>query len=273
MSPAEKETLLEACIRRYRRVLVAFSGGVDSAYLAFTVHRVLGNDAVMVTALSASVSEMQENLARDFAARYGLNHRMIESEELEDPNYSANPTNRCYFCKSELFSRLEELRREWGMEVVFDGSNADDLGDHRPGRTAASENLVTSPLVEAGMTKQDIRERSRHWELPTADLPAMPCLASRLPYGVAVTREKLRQVERAEAFLRQLGFREFRVRHHENLARLEISPAEMGRVLDLELFDRINRELRALGYSYVTLDLQGFRSGSLNEQLLELSAS
>jgi uncharacterized protein len=271
MSPAQKEARLEAVIGRYRRVLVAFSGGVDSAYLAFIAHRVLGDAAVMVTALSPSVSAMQENLARDFARRYGLNHRVIESAELEDPNYAANPSNRCYFCKSELFTRLDQLREEWGMEVVFDGSNADDLGDHRPGRAAAAENAVVSPLVEAGMTKQDIRERSRAWDLPTADLPAMPCLASRLPYGVAVTRDKLRQVEQAEDFLRRLGFREFRVRHHESLARLEISPAEMPRLLDLHLLDHINRELRRLGYTYVTLDLQGFRSGSLNEQLLHLS--
>lgn len=271
MSPAEKELCLESAIRRYGRVLVAFSGGVDSAYLAFTVHRVLGDAALMVTALSASVSEMQTKLARDFASQYRLNHRFIESSELEDPNYSANPSNRCYFCKSELFSRLEELRQELGMEVVFDGSNADDLGDHRPGRAAASESAVVSPLVESGMSKQDIRERSRHWGLPTADLPAMPCLASRLPYGVAVTREKLLMVERAEACLRELGFREFRVRHHESLARVEIAPGELPRALDLEVLDRINRALRAVGYTYVTLDLQGFRSGSLNETLTALT--
>jgi len=267
MSPEEKEHQLIRFIEGYNSSLVAFSGGVDSSYLAFVSNRVLGPAARVVTAISPSVSEMQQALVRDFVDRYGLNHQFITTDEMADPNYVSNPSNRCYFCKSELFDELRRLRQEWGMAVVFDGSNADDLGDYRPGRQAAEEREIVSPLIEAGMTKQDIRERSRAWGLPTWDMPSMPCLASRLPYGVAVTPEKLSQVEKAEAFLRSKGFQEFRVRHHEELARLEIAPSEFPKILDVALFTEINRELKALGYRYVTLDLQGFRSGSLNELL------
>ncbi len=267
MSPEEKEFQLVHFIEGYNSSLVAFSGGVDSSYLAFISHRVLGPAARVVTAISPSVSEMQHSLVKNFVARYGLNHEFITTDEMADPNYASNPSNRCYFCKSELFDELRRLRQEWGVDVVFDGSNADDLGDYRPGRQAAEEREIVSPLIEAGMTKQDIRTRSKDWELPTWDMPSMPCLASRLPYGVTVTPEKLSQVERAEAFLRSKGFQEFRVRHHEELARLEIAPSELPRILDATLFAEINRELKALGYRYVTLDLQGFRSGSLNELL------
>lgn len=269
MTPAEKERELIRFLERYSRVIVAFSGGVDSSYLAFLTHRVLGTSARIVTALSPSVSQSQEEMVRQFVARYGVTHQFIRTEELDDPDYAANPSNRCYFCKSELFDRLRSLRDEWGVEAIFDGTNADDLADYRPGRQAAAEKAVVSPLAEAGMGKADIRERSKEWGLPSWDMPATPCLASRLPYGVEVTEEKLRQVDAAESLLRSLGFTEFRVRHHESLARLEISPEEMPRVFDQALLDRINRELKALGYRYVTLDLQGFRSGSLNE-LLEL---
>ncbi len=269
MTPGEKERELVRFLQGYNSSIVAFSGGVDSSYLAFMANRVMGSAARVVTALSPSVSRMQEELVRHFVADYGLNHQFIETGELDNPSYAENPTNRCYFCKSELFDFLRRLKAEWGVEAVFDGSNADDMGDYRPGRTAAEERAVTSPLIEVGMTKAEIRELSRRWNLPTWDLPAMPCLASRLPYGVTVTREKLSQVERAEDLMRGLGFREFRVRHHESLARIEVAPVEMSRILDLQLFDEINRGMKALGYQYVTLDLQGFRSGSLNE-LLEI---
>lgn len=267
MTPAEKERKLVRFLEGFDGAIVAFSGGVDSSYLAFLSHRVLGSSARIVTALSPSVSRSQEEMVRQFVDRFGVNHQFIRTDELEDPDYAANPSNRCYFCKSELFDRLRRLRKEWNVEAVFDGTNADDLSDFRPGRQAAAEQEIVSPLAEAGMGKADIRERSREWDLPTWDMPATPCLASRLPYGVEVTVEKLRQVDAAESFLRSLGFSEFRVRHHETLARLEISPSEMPRILDQAVFDRINRELKALGYRYVTLDLQGFRSGSLNELL------
>ncbi len=267
MSLQQKEQELVAFIRRYKSAIVAFSGGVDSACLAFIANRVLGDRAYAVTALSPSVSERQKEMVEHFAKQYGLNHRVIVTEEMSDPNYTSNPSNRCYFCKSELFGYLRKLRDEWGAEVVFDGSNRDDVGDYRPGRQAADEKGIVSPFVEVGIRKADIRALSRKWELITWDQPSMPCLSSRFPYGVEITEEKLRQVDRAESFLWDLGLRNFRVRHHEDLARIEVARDEMERLLDLDTFDAINREFRALGYHYVTLDLQGFRSGSLNELL------
>lgn len=271
MSPAEKEKALVEWLQAYRAAIVAFSGGVDSTYLAFTAHRVLGERCLAVTGLSPSMSRTQRELVDDVVRRLGLRHRFITTDEVEDPRYAANSPNRCYFCKSELFRRLETVRSEEDADVVLDGGNADDLTDHRPGREAGREYGVRSPLAELGMGKSDIRERSRFWGLPTWDLPATPCLASRFPYGVPVTPEKLSQVETAEEVLRSMGFREFRVRHHEDLARLEISVEEMPRILKLEVLQQVNRELRRLGYRFVTLDLGGFRSGSLNDLLqLEL---
>jgi len=267
MVPEEKERTLIRLLQGYNSSIVAFSGGVDSSYLAFMANQVMGARARLVTGLSPSVSAMQERLVRDFVARFGVNHVFIHTSEAEDVRYAANPSNRCYFCKSELFSKLEELRLKWDVEVIFDGSNADDAGEYRPGRQAAAEQSVRSPLMEAGLSKQDIRELSRKWGLPTWNLPSMPCLASRLPYGVEVTPTRLSEVEQAEAYIRELGFVEFRVRHHDGLARLEISPREMPKALDISLFESINRKLREIGFHYVTLDLQGFRSGSLNEQL------
>ena len=267
MTPEDKEQSLHEFLRRYSSAVVAFSGGVDSSYLAYASNQVLGEAARAVTALSPSVSELQEKLVRDFVSSFKLNHCFVDTSEMENPEYTANPTNRCYFCKSELFSRLDKLRAEWGIDVIFDGSNADDVGDYRPGRKAADEEQVVSPLIEVGMTKEDIRLLSKKWGLPTWDLPAMPCLSSRLPYGVEVTPEKLRQVESAEQYLRTLGLEQFRVRHHEELARIEIASSEMAKVLDLRLFEQISHKLKTFGYPYVTLDLEGFRSGSLNELL------
>lgn len=267
MALDEKEQVLAQFIGRYGSAIVAFSGGVDSSYLAFLANRVLGNRARAVTAVSPSLSERQRELALSFASSYGLNHRVIHTREVDDPRYTKNPSNRCYFCKSELYTYLEQVRLESKAEAIFDGSNADDLGDYRPGRQAAGENAVVSPLVEAGLSKDNIRALSRKWGLPTWDQPAMPCLSSRFPYGVEITKEKLRQVDSAESFLRTLGLKNFRVRHHEYLARIEIDQSEMSKILDLNLFEQISRELKVLGYRYVTLDLQGFRSGSLNEGL------
>jgi uncharacterized protein len=267
MTPKEKEAALVRLIGRFESSIVAFSGGVDSSYLAFMAQRVMGDKARCVTALSPSVSKMQQKLVREFVDRYRLNHVFVQTRELDNPAYSRNTSDRCYFCKSELFGFLQEMREKEQVDIVFDGSNADDVRDYRPGRKAADEGGVMSPLIEVGMTKEEIRQLSRGWGLPTWDLPAMPCLSSRLPYGVEVTPEKLRQVEKAESVMREMGFREFRVRHHEELARLEIAQSEIKRMLDLEVFDEVNRRLKDLGYHYVTLDLQGFRSGSLNELL------
>ena len=210
---------------------------------------------------------MQRQLAVDFAQENGLNHTLIGTREMEDERYTRNPTNRCYFCKAELFAHLDRLRQEWEVEVVFDGSNRDDVSDYRPGRQASAEWSVISPLIEAELGKDDIRRLSKKWGLATWDLPSMPCLSSRFPYGIEITEEKLRQVERSEDFLRSLGFRNFRVRHHEGVARIEVDASEMDRILDPQLFAKIHRALRSYGYLYVTLDLRGFRSGSLNDEV------
>jgi pyridinium-3,5-biscarboxylic acid mononucleotide sulfurtransferase len=267
MSLEEKERALAGFIGQYRTAIVAFSGGVDSSYLAFVAHQVLGERARAVTGISPSVSERQRELVEEFVRKYSLNHTVINTGEMENPSYTGNPSNRCYFCKSELFDQLNQRREEWNLEVIFDGSNSDDVGDYRPGRQAAGEQKVVSPFIEVGLSKDDIRQLSRKAGLPTWDLPAMPCLSSRFPYGVEITEDKLRQVDKAESFLRDLGFRNFRVRHHEDLARIEVDKAEMADILDATLLDVINREFRSFGYHYVTLDLQGFRSGSLNELL------
>lgn len=267
MSPKDKESRLLKYLEQFSSSIVAFSGGVDSSYLAFMADRVMGEEARIVTALSPSVSKMQENLVREFVSTFKLNHHIIRTDEMDDPHYTSNPSNRCYFCKSELYKVLLDLKEEWNVEVIFDGSNADDVGDYRPGRTAAHEASIKSPLIEAGIRKEDIRLLSREWGLPTWNLPAMPCLSSRLPYGVEVTPERLEQIEEAESYIRSLGFRDFRVRHHEDLARIEIAQGELSKAMNLELFRTINDHLKSLGYQYVTIDLQGFRSGSLNELL------
>lgn len=267
MGPKDKESRLLKILDEYSSSIVAFSGGVDSSYLAFMASRVMGDGARIVTALSPSVSKMQENLVREFVSTYKLNHHFIHTDEMNDPHYTSNPVNRCYFCKSELYDALVELKAKWKVDVIFDGSNADDIGDYRPGRTAAHEADVRSPLIEAGIRKDDLRVLSKEWGLPTWNLPAMPCLSSRLPYGVEVTPEKLEQIEEAESFIRSLGFRDFRVRHHEDLARIEVSQGELPKIMDLGLFKAIDKHLKSLGYQYVTIDLQGFRSGSLNELL------
>jgi uncharacterized protein len=262
-----KEQMLHGLLSQLGSVIVAFSGGADSAYLAHAAHKVLGARALAVTAESASYPDAHRQLALRVAREFDIPHEIIRTAEIQRPEYRANPANRCYFCKDELYSHLSTLARERGFAVVVDGSNADDRGDYRPGRQAAREHGVRSPLDEVELSKADIRSLSHAAGLPTWDVPASACLSSRIPYGSEVTEEKLRTIEAAENVLRDLGFRVFRVRHHETLARLEIARDEMPRALEPSVAERLTRDLRALGYQHVTVDLQGYRLGSLNEAL------
>jgi len=262
-----KEQALAGALSSLGSVVVAYSGGVDSAYLAYVAHRTLGERAVAVTADSPSYPERHRQLAIRIASQFGLRHEIIHTSELERPEYRANPANRCYYCKHELYTHLTRLAAARGATVV-DGNNADDRGDYRPGRQAAREFGVRSPLDEVGLGKDEIRELSRRAGLPTWDEPASACLSSRIPYHSEVTDEKLRTIERAEQAVRALGFRVFRVRHHDELARIEIARDEMARALEPEVNAALVRELKGIGYRYVSLDLQGYRTGSLNEGLL-----
>ncbi len=263
---ADKAGALERQLAAFGSVVVAYSGGVDSAYLAYVASRTLGDRAVAVTADSPSYPERHRQLALQIARDFGLRHQVIHTRELDRAEYRANPANRCYYCKHELYTHLSRIAAE-RHAVVLDGNNADDRGDYRPGRQAAREFGVRSPLDEVGLTKDEIRALSRFAGLPTWDEPASACLSSRIPYHHEVTDEKLRTIERAEEALRRLGFRVFRVRHHDQVARIELSRAEMARALDEETAAQIVRELKAIGYLYVSLDLQGYRTGSLNEGL------
>jgi pyridinium-3,5-biscarboxylic acid mononucleotide sulfurtransferase len=262
---ASRERRLYDALSSFDSVIVAFSGGVDSAYLAWVATEVLGPAALCVTADSPSYPDHHRQLALRIAREFSLHHEFVTTSETEQPEYRANPVNRCYYCKSELYDVLSRLAAARGIAVIVDGSNADDRSDYRPGRQAAREYGVRSPLDEADLTRADIRELSRRAALPTWDEPASACLSSRIPYHSEVTTEKLRMIERAEAALRDLGFRVCRVRHHDTLARIELGTNELHRALDLDVRERIVRELRAIGYQHVTIDLQGYRMGSLNE--------
>ena len=266
---SELLTIRNALLARlagYGRVAVAFSGGVDSAVVARAAFEACGEKAVAVTAVSLSLASGELEEARKIAALIGIRHVVLETQEFENESYLANPANRCYFCKTELYSRLESRLSELNADVICNGANLDDQGDYRPGMTAAKEHAVRSPLVEAGLTKADVRELAKHWSLPCWDKPAMPCLSSRIAYGVAVTPERVARIDSAESFLRrEFGLREFRVRCEANdLARIEIALGEVTPLLSQTTFERISHELRSLGFRCVTLDLEGFRSGNLN---------
>ncbi|HYE86740.1 MAG TPA: ATP-dependent sacrificial sulfur transferase LarE, partial [Vicinamibacterales bacterium] len=259
---AQKGRRLNEILAGYESVLVAFSGGVDSAYLAIAAQQALGDRALAVTADSPSYPDTHRQLALSIARRFGIAHEIIRTAELERPEYRANPANRCYYCKDELYTHLATLASERGFAVVVDGSNADDRGDYRPGRQAAREHHVRSPLDEADLSKDEIRELARQAGLESWNEPASACLSSRIPYGHQVSNEVLRQIEQAEAAVRALGFRVFRVRHHDTVARLEVARSEMARALEPEVSAQLTTALKALGYQYVSLDLQGYRLGS-----------
>jgi pyridinium-3,5-biscarboxylic acid mononucleotide sulfurtransferase len=266
LSAEEKELSLLKQLAEFPSVIVALSGGADSAYLAWAAHRAIGERALLVTALSPSYSSHDRAVVEDFVRQLGVRHEFIETHEMENPRYRVNAADRCYFCKDELFTVLDVMAQERGFAVIAYGVNADDTLDFRPGHRAASEHRVLAPLLDAGLHKPEIRLLSQRAGLPTWDRPASACLASRLPYGTEVTPERLALVERGEAALRELGFRQFRVRLHDKLARVEIAPEEMPRAMSPEMAASISARLKAAGFTFVALDLEGYRQGSLNER-------
>lgn len=268
-----KQAALLDNLKALKRVLVAYSGGTDSAYLAWAARQALGDAAVAVTADSASIPESHKRDAAEFARQFGIRHEVIPTFEFDNPDYAANNPDRCFHCKDELFRRMEEIAPRFEGAVIVYGVNTDDLGDYRPGQGAAKLHEVKAPLVEAGLSKAEIRELSRMAGLPTWDRPAAACLSSRVPYGTPVTPETIKKIEDAEERVRALGFRQFRVRYHGEMARIEIDRTEMAAALTLDMCDRLHDAVRAAGFQYATLDLKGYRQGSLNEVLPQAAGS
>ncbi len=263
----DKYNDLKEYLNNLGSVAVAFSGGVDSTFLLKVAHDTLGDRAIAVTARSLSFPERELKEAIAFARKLGVDHKIVDSEELDIEGFSENPTNRCYLCKHELFSKMKQIALENGISEVVEGSNLDDLGDYRPGLTAIQELEVKSPLRSAGLTKDEIRQLSKDMGLPTWEKQSFACLSSRFPYGQRITPEKLRMVDEAEQLLLDLGFRQIRVRHHDTLARIEISEDQFPKIMEKEIRDRINSRLKEIGFTYVSLDLTGYRTGSMNETL------
>jgi uncharacterized protein len=267
---ASKLDQLKVVLRSGGRTLVAYSGGVDSVLLAKVAHDTLGDDALAVIADSPSLPRRELDEALEIGKQFGFPVRVIKTNEMADANYTSNPSNRCYFCKSELFEKLAETAQRERWQTIVYGENASDVGDFRPGAVAAKEYKVRAPLKEVGMTKAEIRELSAELGLPTANKPQMACLSSRIPYGEPVTDEALQMIEAAENVLRDAGFYEVRVRHHKNMARIEVGADEFARFFDGEVRESVTRVLKKIGYAYVTLDLQGYRRGSTNEVVAKL---
>lgn len=265
----EKLELLKDIIRKKGSAAVAFSGGVDSTFLIRVAKEVLGDKLIAVTATSSTYPERELNEAIKYAKDFGVKHIIISSEELDIEGFASNPKNRCYYCKKELFTKVKEVALENGVEYVFDGSNLDDNGDYRPGMLAAKELLVISPLKQAGLTKKDIRDLSKEYGLATWNKPAFACLSSRFPYGNKITLPKLKMIDKAEQFLLDMGIKQVRVRHHGEIARIEVAPEEREKFFNLEFMDKISFKFKEIGFIYTTLDIAGYRTGSMNEVLKE----
>ena len=264
MRNTQREKLVET-LRGYGRVAVAFSGGIDSTVVAQAAYEALGDATIAVTAVSESLAAGELEEAQELARKIGIRHRVIRTEEFADPNYRRNDSDRCYFCKSELYGRLSGILGDLGVEVIVSGANTDDMGDYRPGLRAASEHGVRHPLQECNLSKADVRALARAWGLPTWDKPASPCLSSRVAYGEDPTPERVQMIDQAEQWLRQRGLRTLRVRYHKgDLARIEVSPNDLPRLVELELRGELITAFRSLGFKFITLDLEGFRSGSMN---------